>query len=974
MDPLEAAIEEIKKEFGENSITTTNTIDRPQQSLDRDMFVDFNERNPMMDGGRIGFYKGKLVEAGPNKGSYVVPVSNERVYFSPEEYGSKAKAKKAMEQFIKDRPGTGSAYKGVGRIPLNKTQQKIFDKIKRYNLFSNTGDSQIKTKIRSGEYTKKIVDDYVKAFDLVKKENLINLTEMSKLLGVEEKTRIKGGPTAGFRAQIIDNLSREKERLSPSKRSFINEYLIKKMKLQKVKIGEGLPTYLIKKPTSQEIKDIQKYYLSRKDNLDKNLVERVKLFHNDPVFKKYTKKGLFLPQNEVMKKYLADKGMTYNQAAYAQIKLNHIYNGGSYNNWDLKEIGKNKLAANTFFRATAKLPFKNPYRAQQYVDAMKTVTDDLGPEYFGKKGTMQDFKNKARAILKEKGIPIYTATDKNPFGIQLNELTGVTAASRTQTGAMAQFFNLVPGQFNLGAYAAFNRTFEEAQINLENEIKKKAKGNPQKVLKDFNAKRNTLLKNYNFLKQGDVPTLSLQSPTEFYGEKFMKRMSDQGLDLEKNFKKKGYTIGVSQNVPTIKEFIQDEKVQKRVIKNVQPLVNTMRELAGTENNKCLVNMKQLIQRKADGGRIGFKFGSADPSCDNLAKQIVQKAIKGEGTPQQRSIVNKLIKGGADFLKSAADPVELLKLRNYVGPQALGFFAAYEAGVITDDVLRMGKPLNEAVASNWLTKSFLPYTEEFAKQENLLKSGTLTGNQRLFALDAMKYNKLLKEVERIEGMEDAQLTDQGGYGMIDGKPMVSQAEIDKAIANVTRVAETIDPSVLDPRSAKAIENKAKMDEMEATRMAKKKFSPIFGFDKLKNRAVQTESGDYLPDPLKIDLSPITYKNVEDFKPATELPAAERIRLEDAILPKQLYKPMDRSLSNFRFKDSDKSILEDELEQYNRAQRFKEAFQQPGILGASENFAGGGIAGLSGGVDEGPQRRSLNPDSQGLQGILNRVKKL
>ena len=166
----------------------------------------------------------------------------------------------------------------------------------------------------------------------------------------------------------------------------------------------------------------------------------------------------------------------------------------------------------------------------------------------------------------------------------------------------------------------------------------------------------------------------------------------------------------------------------------------------------------------------------------------------------------------------------------------------------------------------------------------------------------------------------------------------------------------------------------MDEMEATRMAKKKFSPIFGFDKLKNRAVQTESGDYLPDPLKIDLSPITYKNVEDFKPATELPAAERIRLEDAILPTQLYKPMDRSLSNFRFKDSDKSILEDELEQYNRAQRFKEAFQQPGILGANQKFAGGGIAGLSGGIDEGPQRRSLNPDSEGLSGLLKRGMKI
>ena len=37
---------------------------------------------------------------------------------------------------------------------------------------------------------------------------------------------------------------------------------------------------------------------------------------------------------------------------------------------------------------------------------------------------------------------------------------------------------------------------------------------------------------------------------------------------------------------------------------------------------------------------------------------------------QRSIVNKLIRGGADFLKDAVNPVELLKLRNYVGPHTL----------------------------------------------------------------------------------------------------------------------------------------------------------------------------------------------------------------------------------------------------------------------------------------------------------------
>ena len=864
----------------------------------------FMRRNPInkADGGRIGFYKGKLVEAGPNKGSYVVPISNERIYFSPEKYGSKAKAKKAMEQFIKDRPGTGSTYKGVGRIPLNKTEQKIFDKIKKYNIFPDTGDSQIKTKIRSGEYTKKIVDDYVKSFDLIKKENLINLTEMSKLLGVEEKTRIKGGPTAGFRAQIIDNLSREEERLSPSKRNFINEYLIKKMKLQKVKVGEGLPTYLIKKPTAQEIKDIQKYYLSRKGNLDKKLVERVKLFHNDPVFKKYTRKGLFLPQNEVMKKYLADRGMTYNQAAYAQIKLNHIYNGGSYNNWDLREIGKNKLAANTFFRATAKLPFKNPYRAQQYVDAMKTVTDDLGPEYFGKKGTMQDFKNKARAILKDKGIPIYSATDKKPFGIQLNELTGITAASRTQTGAMAQFFNLVPGQFNLGAYAAFNRTFEEAQINLENEIKKGAKGNPQKVLKDFNAKRNTLLKNYDFLKQGDVPTLSLQSPKEFYGEKFMKRMSDQGLDLEKNFKEKGYTIGVSKNVPTIKEFIEDEKVQKRVIKNL-----------AKDFPKPLYQKLMKFCPKSNGGAAGTC--TLEEAMDGLVSESKQLQSGNMNEAQAKRTAQKI--------RAVTRVGTGATLTSLLGPYGLAGEVVIDGGFIANNMLEGGDTYKEA-----LSKSLIKYAmptdqrrqlEKETDRDRMILGSDTQGLAADYVSAQQKYEDLINKYENLQRVKKDQTFDPDTL-----VPTYSPKDEIKAEKEFERAQVRAEPMF-----GKNIFDIIKFGSPEQQAFAAKE--EVFDAQKMQNRM------DY---DRKI-LGPIKDLFGTGFYSPAQLDLlqrqADRESLEIGQIPDKL------------------------------------KTQQIGTFGGVANLAGGGIAKLAG-DRSGAMLESMNPDKDGLPGLLKRVKKL
>jgi hypothetical protein len=42
--------------------------------------------------------------------------------------------------------------------------------------------------------------------------------------------------------------------------------------------------------------------------------------------------------------------------------------------------------------------------------------------------------------------------------------------------------------------------------------------------------------------------------------------------------------------------------------------------------------------------------------------------------------------------------------------------------------------------------------------------------------------------------------------------------------------------------------------------------------------------------------------------------------------------------------------------------------------SQFLAGGGIAGLSGGDPEGAMTRSMNPDSQGLSYLFNRVKKV
>jgi hypothetical protein len=316
----------------------------------------------------------------------------------------------------------------------------------------------------------------------------------------------------------------------------------------------------------------------------------------------------------------------------------------------------------------------------------------------------------------------------------------------------------------------------------------------------------------------------------------------------------------------------------------------------------------------------------------------------------------ILKGGGNLIKNIVNPMELLKLRNLIGPGALGFMAAFEAGVITDDVIRQGTPLNESLANNWLTKSFLPYTKDYAQAKNLLESGTVPSNMKKYVQDVVTFNDALMDIKGIESRKDSRIIDDTGYGMIDGSSVYTKEQEQKDNADLMKKLGTLTEDVYTPGSAKALEMKSLQDENEATRMAKKEFSPIFGFDKLKDVRTSGYTGyDYVPDEQPVDLRPITYKDAE--YEDKKLP----LGLEQLYMKKLNLKPRD-SLGNYFFKDGPKkkivygerkqdfaekpiSILEDLTDDYNKFERQKEASRYPGYYGANEKFMEGGIASLN-----------------------------
>ena len=560
-----------------------------------------------------------------------------------------------------------------------------------------------------------------------------------------------------------------------------------------------------------------------------------------------------------------------------------------------------------------KFAFGNPYRSSLYRTSLELIDEQLGNE----RGTFSSLKDKARKVLKKNGIK----------GFDINEIAGVTGTAKSGGGEFSQFMDVMDSNLNQKEMASFQSAFSRARKNIKNNPKNFATLSKQinKLTADFEKRYNVKL-----------PRIRNSADVEkYYSPKRLQELKDQGLDIKKASKKLKYTIQMPKGASTINEFVNDPKRQLKTL------------LGKFEAHGC--------KGKAAGGRILFAEGTPNGAITTCAKKGVARFMDDlkKGNYSKASL--NILKGGGNLIKNIANPMDLLKLKNLIGPGALGLMAAWEGGVITDDVIRQGTPLNESLANNWLTKTFLPYTQEYAKAKNLLESGTVPSNMKKYVQDVVTFNDALMDIKGIENRKDSRLVD-GSFGMIDGTSMYTKEQEQKDDAALMKKLGTLTENVYTPGSAKALEMRSLQDENEATRMAKKEFSPIFGFDKLKDVRTPGYTGyDYIPDEQPVDLRPITYKDAE--YEDKKLP----LGLEQLYMKKLNLKPRD-SLGNYSFKDGPKkkivygerkqdfaekpiSILEDLTDDYNKFERQKEASKYPGYYGANEKFMEGGIASLN-----------------------------
>ena len=203
---------------------------------------------------------------------------------------------------------------------------------------------------------------------------------------------------------------------------------------------------------------------------------------------------------------------------------------------------------------------------------------------------------------------------------------------------------------------------------------------------EFNAK----IKNSQF----DKPMIKLTN--EFERTKSLDgkaKVVEKMNILKNNFSKKygGYLNEVS---------IIPNKTGKPIFKSSAAPVTKQTDLvsslgksmfqAGEINQKQLASLlEKLGCGKSAGGRIKFGKGT---TCAIKGRDILEKGLKNGFKKSDVGLAQKIL-GSGKFLKDA------VSLRGLLGPAALAFTAAAEAGLVGYDMLSTGKSFKEAVGSS-----------------------------------------------------------------------------------------------------------------------------------------------------------------------------------------------------------------------------------------------------------------------------------
>ena len=273
-------------------------------------------------------------------------------------------------------------------------------------------------------------------------------------------------------------------------------------------------------------KDFLQY--SKSQALKSKTIKNMLLLHNNKLSKDFIRNGLIVPDDIIEK-----LGLNTSEAATASSRLSQHYSGMDFGFKELKSIRRNSKSGNKLFEAMNKFSFGNPYKSKLYNISLQLIDDQLGNET----GTFESLKKKASYILKKNKIK----------GFDINEIAGVTGTARTGVGEFSQFVDIMDSNLNQKQMASFQAAFSVARQNILD--------NPNNFTTE-SKKINKLASRFEKEYGVKLPRIrALNEVEKYYSPKRLEELKNQGLDIKAASKKLKYTVQMPPGAMTINEFV-----------------------------------------------------------------------------------------------------------------------------------------------------------------------------------------------------------------------------------------------------------------------------------------------------------------------------------------------------------------------------------------------------------------------------------
>ena len=891
----------------DEEITTADKVDRPQTALDRDMFKDFEERNPKMDGGML-----VQPSADGSRPGYRGLTEKEKTKLK-KELGDDYKKLKFSEEYQKNYPDR------IDYGVRQRNDKPLFRKV--VNILSPGSQSSASKIINNEKLTNTLIKSTNAGDDIqtiIKKINKLDkslsraqISSAINALVARGKIKEKFGRVAGQDLTIGEQKAFQKIIEKEVKDGKLNRAQI----ARKAEVADSVVQDWIVANKGQDFYD--ENYTYEKGRLKTGTLQKQKDLFNyietvDNISAKEIKKLFDMGSGKETQKLMSDL-------------VSVIY----------------RMTGNTKTGSLV-VPYDDEGRMREVLSKIRNAPDfeDIYQRRIG------DLIRQAYPKGAKRNQAIKSLGEYYKFSRALKEIAPELALSLDHVVPF-QFLeevkqgknpmNLIKVKPIPQAVNRFKANFDSARI----EINRALKINP--------TDKNTLNK-FKLLKE-----LEQITPLEFGG------VSAKGNVYDFKAKPIGQSNLIEDAIEGLKTYnrigkfskqvLTDETLQKKLIKagvetgkdfsafkKITPIskavedkvINTI--VSYSKLKKCQISLN------ADGGRIGFA-NSIECITDGL-----NEAKKSAAAGDQKA-ARQLV----ETAEAASKGGRLLK--NVLGPGALLGEAVFEGALIGNRLLE-GKPLKQAWA-----ESYLSY------------------------LDPRKYSgeldpTLMQREQMLESTADKDIL-RSGFAAQDQLSAFNKALQDRELAKARGRTDQYNVAAADAReqgrfadqSADIISSEAFKDASNIAQeyIQGQQGQRMFPYNQFKQSIGRFESGE---------AKDFRRRKEEEMKNLYTQYSDDEIRQylkqslgtnDDALIDKYLNltgvteritPAVTRTLSGL-----DK--IRSDMQEYEAMQRIADA-------GGVANLAGGGIAKLAG-VDQGPPPES-GPNSQGLQGLMKRVRNL